>query len=121
VLSQRDGGLGLIYGSEVRPTLYVFHMYRQFGNQLAYASSGVADVTVYAAKRADGILTLMVINLSDSEQHVPLQVQGQTPITADVWLLDATHQAEDLGPQPIPADGLLSLPAQSVSLYVLSK
>jgi hypothetical protein len=35
--------------------------------------------------------------------------------------LDATHNAADLGKQIIPADGVLDLPAQSVSLYAIGK
>jgi hypothetical protein len=85
-----------------------------------YASSGIPDVTVYAAKRDDGALTIMVINLSDSEQRVPLQVQGGLPSQAELWLLDATHNAENLGLQALPADGILSLPGQSAALYVVA-
>src|SRR4030095_1915472 len=72
VLSQRTTGLGLFKGSEIRPTYYVFPLYKNFGSEQVYAASGVADVDIFAAKRADGTLTLMVINLSDTEQRVPL-------------------------------------------------
>jgi hypothetical protein len=77
------------------------------------------DVTVYAALRDDGALTVMVINLGDVEQTVTLEVAGQTPAEADVWLLDAEHNAANLGKQPWPADGTVTLPAQSVTLYVI--
>jgi len=120
VISQRSGGLSLIYGSQIRPTYYVFILYKSFGSEQVYASSGIPDVTVYAAKRDDGALTIMVINLSDSEQRVPLQVQGGLPSQAELWLLDATHNAENLGLQALPADGILSLPGQSAALYVVA-
>jgi hypothetical protein len=121
VLSQRSTGLGLIHGTDIRPTYYTFLMYKNFGSELLYASSGVADVTVYAAERNDGALTLMVINLSDTEQRVPLQIQDLTLSKAEVWLFDAAHNAENLGEQTLPADGILTLPAQSVTLYVIGK
>ncbi|HTX90018.1 MAG TPA: hypothetical protein VMC09_02280 [Anaerolineales bacterium] len=121
VLANRQGGLGLIYGSQLRPTYYVFQMYSRFGTEQVYAASGVPEVTVYAARSTDGTLTIMVINLADSDQKVPLQVKGVTLSSADVWRFDLTHNATDLGTQKFSADGILDLPAQSISLYLLGK
>jgi hypothetical protein len=118
-LSGGPGGLGLLYPGQVRPTYYVFQMYNQFGSERIFSSSGVDFVTIYAAKRADGTLTLMVINLTDSQQQVPLQIQGLQPGQADVWRFDATHNAMDLGLQAMPADGKLILPAQSITLFAI--
>jgi len=119
VISQRSGGLGLFKGNEIRPTYYVFPLYKNFGEKQVFAASGVEYVDIFAAKRKDGALTLMVINLTDSEQKVPLQVAGMKLDQAEVWLLDASHNAENLGSQPFPADGLITLPPQSATLYVI--
>jgi hypothetical protein len=119
VLSQRTTGLGLIRGSDILPTFYVFPLYKNFGSEQVYAASGLADVDIFAAKREDGALTLMVINLSDTEQHIPLQVKGIELTDAEVWLLDATHFAENLGVQTFSTDGTLLLPSQSATLYVI--
>lgn len=119
VLSQRTTGLGLLQGSTVRPTFYVFPLYKNFGSEQVYAASGVADVDIFAARREDGALTLMVINLSDEEKRIPLQVKGEKPAEAEVWLLDATHNAENLGMQAFSSDGVVILPAQSATLYVI--
>jgi alpha-L-arabinofuranosidase len=119
VLSQRGGGLGLLNGSEIRPTFYVYPLYKNFGSQQVYAASGVDYVDIFASKRQDGALTLMVVNLTDVEQRVPLLVTGVKLTEAEVWLLDATHTAENLGVQPFAADGVLILPAQSATLYVI--
>jgi hypothetical protein len=121
VLSQRTSGLGLLRGDEVRPTFYVFPLYKNFGSEQVYAASGVKDVDIFAAKRKDGSLTAMVINLSDAEQLVPLEIKGKKLTRAEVWRLDASHNAEDLGVQPLPTDGKVSLPAQSATLYVFQK
>jgi hypothetical protein len=118
VFANRDGGLGMIYGSELRPTYYVFQMYQHFGSQQVYAASGISNVTIYAAKRKDGALTLMVINLSDTEQKAPLQVQGVTLAKAGAWLFDATHNAEDAGSTDL-SGGALKLPPQSITLFEL--
>ena len=119
VLSQRTTGLGLIRGSAVQPTFHVFPLYKNFGGEQVYAASGLADVDIFAAKREDGALTLMVINLSDSEQRVPLQVKGVELTDAEVWYLDATHFAENLGVQSFSDDGTVLLPPQSATLYVI--
>jgi hypothetical protein len=119
VISQRSGGLSLISGTEVRPTFYVFPMYKKFGVDQVYAASGVENVDIFAAKRADGALTLMVINLSDAEQRIPLLVKGVTLSEAEVWLLDITHNAENLGVRTFAAEGTVTLPAQSVTLFII--
>jgi hypothetical protein len=121
VISQRNGGLGLLYGDDIRPTFYVFPLYKHFGSERRFASSGVVDVDVFAAARKDGTLTVMVINLSDVDKTVTLQIKGKQPASAQVWRLDKDHNAADLGMQSLSADGLLSLPAQSATLYVFSK
>lgn len=119
VISQRSSGLSLLEGSTIRPTFYVFPLYKHFGSEQVYAASGVADVDIFAAKRDDGTLTLMVINLSDVEQRAPIQLNGIKLGTAEVWLLDATHNAKNMGMQIFPSDGMVTLPAQSATLYVI--
>ena len=63
----------------------------------------------------------MVVNLLDTEQRFPLQIEGESASQAHVWFLDSTHNAEDLGQQSMPEDGILTLPAQSVSLYIFDQ
>jgi hypothetical protein len=60
VLSQRSTGLGLLQGNTVRPTFYVFPLYKNFGGEQVYAASDAVDI--FAAKRADG--ADVAINLS---------------------------------------------------------
>ena len=121
VFAYRTGGLGLIFGSELRPTYYVFQMYSHFGSEQVLATSGVKYITVYASKREDGTLTIMVINLLDTEQTIPLNVEGVSLSKAKGWLLDADHKAVEMGEQSFPTEGKLVLPAQSISLYALGK
>ena len=119
VVSQRTTGLGLLQGTTVRPSFYVFPLYKNFGSEQVYAASGAADVDIFAAKREDGALTLMVINLSDTQQQIPLQVKGRQLSEAEIWRLDAAHNAENLGMQPLLVNDNVVLPAQSATLYVL--
>jgi hypothetical protein len=91
-----------------------------FGSQLVYSASGMDNVNIYAAKRADGALTLMIVNLNDDAKTVPLQFKGKMPAAAQLFLLDPEHQAQAMGSVAFPANGTLSLPGASVSLYVIT-
>ena len=111
------GGWGLLGRSEVRPAYYVYQIYRRFGSALVYASSDDADLSIYAALRDDGALTLVVINLGPDERTYPLRVAGFPFDAAQVWRFDAEHAAEQIGDQTL--DGEITLPPQSMTLYVL--
>jgi hypothetical protein len=119
MISYNQGGWSLVTRDGPSPTYYVYEVYKHFGEQLVYSASDVADVSIYAARRADGTLTLVIINLADDEKRVLLEIAGGTPDTASVIRLDPEHNAADLGAQPFLTDGLLSLPPQSLTLYIL--
>lgn len=114
------GGFGILGDREVYPTYYVYQIYQRFGSSLVYSSSDDPDVSIYAALRDDGALTLVVINLGSEAQEKRLMLEGFEPAgPAEVWLFDAEHQAERVGEQVV-ADGVsLALPAQSISLLIL--
>lgn len=115
-----QGGWGLIGRGELRPSYYVYQLYNKFGEDLLYAGSGVEDVSIYAARREDGALTLMVVNLADTEKQARLQVQGMAPAEADLWRLDPGQLPEEASVVVLAPDVTLSLPAQSVSLFVIN-
>ena len=84
------------------------------------ASTDKDLVSIYAAKRDDGALTLMVINRSDQEQTLPVQLSGFTPEgTAEVYRFDADHTAEKIEPQQIQDGSKITLPPYSMTLYIL--
>ena len=112
------GGWGLIGRGEVRPSYYVYQLYSRFGADLVYAGSGVEDVSVYAAWRDDGALTLLIVNLADTEKQATLQVEGTVPAPAELWRLDPQQLPEAASDFTVPPDGVLSLPAHSVSLLI---
>jgi hypothetical protein len=95
-------------------------LYQRFGTQLIEASSDKDLVSIYAAKRDDGALTLMVINRGDQEQWLPVQLHGFTPSgAAEVYRLDESHKAEKIESQPIADGSSITLPPYSMTLYVL--
>jgi hypothetical protein len=115
-----QGGWGLLGKYEVRPTYYVYQMYKRFGDELLYSSSDDPDVSIYAARRQDGALTLMIVNLGPEEERKPLRLENVTPTDpAELWLLDASHVAEQIGEQTIAGGVEITLPPQSMTLYVI--
>lgn len=122
VLSMAPGGgeLGLFARDNPRPIYYVYPMYQRFGRELVESSTDKELVSIYAAKRADGALTLMVINRGAQEQTLPLQLYGHSPAqAAEVYRFDASHNAEQLAAQPIADGSQITLPPYSMTLYVL--
>jgi hypothetical protein len=111
------GGLGLIGPSEPFPTYYAYQMYKKFGSELIYSSSDDMDVPIYAARREDGALTIMVINLSFEEQTQPLRIADQASVKAEAWLFDPSHPVENMGQVDLSGD--ITLPAQSISLFII--
>jgi hypothetical protein len=95
-------------------------MYKRFGQELLYASSDDPDLSIYAARRQDGALTLMIVNLGPQEKRKPLRLDNATTAgPAEMWLFDADHSVELVGTQTISSGAEITLPARSVSLYVL--
>jgi hypothetical protein len=123
VLSQAPGGgeLGLFARDDPRPIYYVYPMYHRFGTQLVESSTDKGLVSIYAAKRDDGALTLMVINRNGVEQTMAVQLNGFKPSgAAEVYRLDETHKAEKIEAQKIEDGAAVTVPPYSMTLYILS-
>lgn len=113
-------GFGLLDRYDARPAYYVYQLYKQFGQELLHAASDVENVSVVAARRGDGALTIMAVNLGEEPVTVPLQLSGFTPTgDAQVWRFDADHKAELIEDQPLADGAEVTLPPQSMTLYVL--
>ncbi|MCA9915822.1 MAG: hypothetical protein KC496_20850, partial [Anaerolineae bacterium] len=119
-LAATQSGFGLIDRYSVRPTYYVYQLYQQFGSELVFSESPDNDVTIYAALREDGTLTLVIINLSDVEQQRQIQLENFTPGgVAQVWRFDAEHEAEPLDDMTVSEADIVTFPGQSITLYVV--
>lgn len=115
------GGLGMLTTRGPRPIYHVYSLYQRFGTELVYASSDDPNVRIYAARRADQALSLMIVNLGPDEATKLLQLAGFTASgQAEAWRLDADHQAAPIDPLPIEDGASITLPGQSVTLFVLS-
>jgi alpha-L-arabinofuranosidase len=113
------GGLGLVGAVDMYPAYYAYQLYKKFGNELVFSASDDPDLSVYAANREDGALTVMVINLSLEEKTKALQIGDQTQIKAETWLFDPDHKAENMG--TIQLSGQITVPSQSITLYIVQK
>jgi hypothetical protein len=79
-------------------------------------------VRVYAAKRSDGTVTIMIVNLGAATATKPLTViGGAAAITAETWLFDASHSAEKVAATAMTAGGSVTVPGESVTVLVLGK
>ena len=111
------GGLGLVGQSDVYPAYYTYQMYGMFGEELVYSASDVSELSVYAAKREDGTVTVMVVNLSAEAQEKALIIADQPTVKAEAWLFDPEHKVENMGEVEL-GEGVI-FPPQSVTLFVL--
>ena len=115
------GGFGLLAKYDVRPSYYVYQLYQRFGTELLHSESNVEYLSVYAALRDDGTLTLIVVNLADDAQTAPLEIVDYDITTpAQVWRLDAEHNAEQLDDEDL-SGGEITVPGQSATLFVFSE
>lgn len=113
------GGLGLVGSLDMYPAYYTYQLYKKFGSELVYSSSDDPDLSICAARREDGTLTVMVINLSREQKTKAIRIDDQTNVQAEVWLFDPDHKAENIGTVELSAG--ISVPAQSITLFLIQK
>ncbi len=118
--SPRLGGFGLLGTYEVRPAYYVYQMYKGFGSELVYASSDQPMLSIYAARRADGALTLMAVNRGPQAMTQRVTLAGFAPAgRAEVRLFDPTHNAETRPAVDVSADFQYTFPPTSMTLLTI--
>ena len=112
-----QGGWGLVGHSEVYPSYYVYRLYKKFGNELVYSSSDDPDLSIYAARREDGALTVIIINLALEEKTKAIRIEGHAQVQAETWLFDPNHRADNIG--SIDITSRVTVPPQSMTLYII--
>lgn len=115
------GQFGLMGKYKVYPIYYVYLMYQHMGDRLLYASSDHPDLTILASRHVDGKMALLVINLGTEPSSYPLLIKGlDAPVEAEVWRFDLSHNADPDTSQTLDPKTTLSLPPQSVTIYILN-
>jgi len=107
------GGYGLYARFDVRPTYYVYKLYQHFGEEYLATETSHQFVNAYAARREDGRISLILVNLTDEAQTAQVNLAGEAAMMA-------------LTPETVPEDfstltleGEIDLPAQSVTLLLV--
>jgi hypothetical protein len=131
----REGlDLATLWGapSANEPGAYAFRMYRnydgaggQFGSTSVQASSSdQGQLAIYAARRNDGALTLMIINKTGGDLESEVALTGFTPQGAAQVYRYSTANLNAIVPapsQPVTSGGFTAVfPANSITLVVLS-
>ena len=120
LVSGSESGFGLLERYGPRPAYFTYQMYKHFGDQLHFAATDDPLVTVYAAGREDGALTVLLINLKDEEVTKPLRIAGLADGTAaEVIRFDREHNAEPDGTLTVGAAAEVTLPPESMTLLVI--
>lgn len=114
-----SGRFGMVDRSSLRSTGQVFQLYTYFGNQRVYASSDQEYVSVYAARRTDGALTILVINLNSAPRTVTLNLANAQAGLAETWLFDQENPLAKVNPVMLQATNSLNLSPESVTLFIL--
>jgi hypothetical protein len=119
-LKSANNGFGLMDSFNLRPSYYVYQLYKNLSGHLLSASSDTPHVSIFASKRDDGSLALILVNLNSTEVRKPLQLQGGDNLRIkEAYLFDADHKAEAI-PLPVFENGSeILLPPESVTLYIL--
>lgn len=116
-LQSKSSGWAMMGRTTVRPTYYTYQIFDRLGEEKVAVHSDDDMINILAAKRADGALTVLLINRADDPISHPLTIDGVTQLDiAERWVLDPEHNAEDLGPSS--TDGNIELPGQSLTLLV---
>jgi hypothetical protein len=116
----RREGWGLVEKYKVRPAYHVYPLLRRLGETLLSADSDDPDVTVVAARRADGALTIALVNRAAAAKELPLNLGGLSPGgPAERYLLAQETPGERLDDLPPTQLDRLSLPAESLTVLVI--
>jgi hypothetical protein len=113
------------------PGTYAFRMYRNYNGaggrfgqtSISAVSSDQSKVSLYAAKRNDGSLTLIAINKTDQARKVNLKVTGGTTKTTQVYRYSAATLTNiKREADTTLTNGLLAttLPGASITLFVVA-
>jgi hypothetical protein len=114
------GGLGLTHSTTIRPSLYIYKMYKLFGSKILFASSDAKYLNIYAAKTEDGRFTLMVINLDVKDISKTITIDGVgVNQQAETWRFDSEQNTVQIDPTVIDGETPVVFPAQSVTLFIL--
>ena len=114
-----DAGHALMTSYAIRPSYYIFQIYKRFGNRLLAANADDPMVSLFAAKREDGAVTAIFVNRGDGAVKMVLQLEkGEKFALTEAYLFDQTHNAESFTPPMFQSGDPVELAPLSVTLLV---
>ncbi len=112
-------GHALMTSYALRPSYYVFQIYKRFGNRLLAANADDPMVSLFAAKREDGAVTAIFVNRGDAAVKLVLRLEkGESLALAEAYLFDKTHNAEFFTPPMFRSGDPVELAPLSVTMFV---
>jgi hypothetical protein len=119
LLKNSNAGHGLMTAYDLRPSYYVYQIYKLFGNHLLAANSPEDRVSVFASKTDVGNVTIIFVNRGESAVTKPLQLEkGDALKLTEAYVFDKDHQAEAVQVPAFKNGDLLELAGLSVTLFV---
>lgn len=98
------GSYGLFERYGIRPTYYVYLVFKGMGQTRVYASSSDADVTLLATRCADNDIAVLFVNRAMEDKQLPLEVKGSEALAnLRVVLLTEEIQAEEVSAEDLIA------------------
>jgi hypothetical protein len=110
----------LLAKDTVRPTYYVYQLYKRFGDEMVATDSGIEYLSIFGALRDDGALTLIAVNRGDEAISASVQINGFDGDVIETRLLTADVLAEVVD-DPLLDGDTLTMPAQSAALITLGR
>ncbi len=112
-------GHALMTSYSIRPSYYVFQIYKRFGNHLLAANADDPMVSLFAAKREDGAVTAIFVNRGDAAVKMILRLDKVDEMAmAEGYLFDETHDAEYFNPPKFKNGDPVELAPLSVTLFI---
>jgi hypothetical protein len=109
------GSYGLFERYGIRPTYYVYQIFKEMGMTRVYANSNDAEVTLLASRCDDGDLTVLLVNRSMVSKQLPLKIEDiETLVNIKAVLLTEEILAEEVPAENFVEQSAIRLPAQSV-------
>jgi hypothetical protein len=114
-----SAGHGLMTSFDLRPSYYVFQIYKRFGNHLLAATSDQLRVSVFAAKQDDGSVTVVFVNRGETAVKQPLQLEkGDKLALTEAYLFDQNTMAQAFAPPEFHNGDPVEVAGYSVLLYI---
>lgn len=115
-----NGVFGILDRYNVRPTYYTYQLFREFGTTRLFTESSDEYITVLAARREDGAVTILLTNLYEEDKAVNLNFGEAAISVSEMRVLAPELLAETVDSSAYFDGATLNMPAQSAIRIVIT-